>query len=255
VKILKAGARSIHDDSPWEPGVWREEPNAPRDGFACGVGLHSLLGNEPRCSPVFRFPVEVWQDECEGECGRDSIKARFRRQRIVENITDRFPQLVAVNRFITETISAVRWFEPELIKPGKPRQRCWMRVERYDSIEAAGAAVWAAARIATRDAARDAAWDAAWDAVWEAAGDAAGAAVWAAARTAARDAARDAAWDAADEAQALLLGDLGIDTTRLHRWWEAWAMGFYPVREEGDRLVVGWVKQDVLGSNAAVQPQ
>ena len=128
MKILKAGARSIHDGSQWVPGEWREEPKARQNGRPCGVGLHSLLGDEPRRSPVFRFPVEVWRDECEGECGRDSIKARYRRQRIVENITDRFPNLVAVNRFITETIPAVRWLEPELTKTGKPRQCHWMRV-------------------------------------------------------------------------------------------------------------------------------
>ena len=236
MKILKAGARSIHDDSPWEPGVWREEPKARQNGRPCGVGLHSLLGDEPRCSPVFRFPVEVWSDECEGECGRDSIKARYCRQRIVENITNRFPNLVAVNRFITETIPVVRWLEPELTKTGKPRQRRWMRVERHDSLEAARGAAW------------DAAWDAARDAVWAAARDAA----WDAARTAARDAAGDAAggvvWnaaeDAAGEAQALLLGDLDVDTTWLHRWWEAWAMGFYPIRDDGDRLVVGWITKE-----------
>ena len=256
MKILRAGARSIYDDSQWVPGVWREELDAPQDGKPCGVGLHSLLGNEPRRSPVFRFPVEVWSDECEGECGRDPIKARYRRQRIVENITDRFSQLVAVNRFITETIPAVRWFEPELTEIGKPRQRPWMRVERYDSINtardatwaaavdaawdaarnAAGYAAWGAARGAARDAARDAARNATWDAAWGAARDAAGDAAW--------DAAGDAVWGAARYAQALLLGDLDIDTTWLHRWWEAWAMGFYPIREEGDRLVVGWVTKE-----------
>jgi len=240
VKILKAGARSIHDNSPWEPGVWREEPNAPRDGFACGVGLHSLLGNEPRRSPVFRFPVEVWSDECEDECGRDSIKARFRRQRIVENITNRFPQLVAVNRFITETIPAVRWFEPELTKPGKPLQRRWMRVERYASIDAARTAAVAIAWDAAWDAARNAAWGAARDAARNAAWDAA----WGAARDIAWAAARDAVWDAGGKVQALLLSDLDIDTTWLHRWWEAWVMGFYPIREEGDRLVVGWITKE-----------
>jgi len=202
--------------------------------------LHSLLGNEPRRSPVFRFPVEVWSDECEDECGRDHIKVRFRRQRIVENITHRFPQLVAVNRFITETIPAVRWLEPELTKPGKPRQRHWMRVERYDSIGAA----------------REPAWDPAWDPAWAAAWDTARNAAWAAARNATRDAAgdaireaagyaaRDAARDAEGKAQALLAGDLDIDTTWLHRWWEAWAMGFYPIREDGDKLVVGWITKE-----------
>jgi len=249
MKILKAGARSIHDGSQWVPGVWREEPNALQDGKPCGVGLHSLLGDEPRRSPVFRFPVEVWADECEDECGRDHIKARFRRQRIVENITHWFPQLVAVNRFITETIPAVRWFESELTKTGKPRQRRWMRVERYDSIsaawgaavatvrdaagDAAGDAVWAAARNAARDAARNAAWNAAWNAVRVA--------PWGAARNAAWNAAWDAVGDAGGKAQVLLVGDPDIDNTWLHRWWEAWAMGFYPIREAGDRLVVGWV--------------
>jgi len=260
MKILKAGALSIHDDSPWEPGVWREEPTAPQDGKPCGVGLHSLLGNEPRCSPVFRFPVEVWRDECEGECGRDHIKARFRRQRIVENITDRFPQLVAVNRFITETIPAVRWFEPELTKTGEPVHQPWMRVERYGSTEAVRDAIGAAARTAVRTAARtavrtaagDAVWDAAWaaaeDAAWDAARAAASDAAWATARAAAwaaaRAAARDAAGAAADEVQVLLLSDLDIDTTWFHRWWEAWAMGFYPIQEDGDRLVVGWITKE-----------
>ncbi len=74
------------------------------------------------------------------------------------------------------------------------------------SVNAAGAAAWAAARDAAWAAASAAAWAAARDAAWAAASAAAWDAAWAAASAAARDAAWDAAWDAARAAAGAAAG-------------------------------------------------
>ena len=174
MKILKVGSLSIHDNSPWIPGEWRELPDAPCDGTPCGVGFHSLLSKDPFQSPVFTVPCEVWEDEREGECGRDALKTRSRRQRIVRNVTAEYPQVAALNQFVTETIPAVKWFQAQKPEP-------WMVV-------VGRAAAWAAAGDAARDAARAAAW------------------------AAARDAARAAAWDAERAWQAKRLSHyLGVE--------------------------------------------
>ncbi|MCJ7663047.1 MAG: hypothetical protein MUO24_02265 [Desulfobacterales bacterium] len=275
MKILKQGRLSIHDNSKWIPDKWREEPNAPADDQPCGIGFHSLIRGDPLKAPVFFFPCEVWEDECQGECGKDEIKARYKRQRIIKEITDQFPIIVAINEFITKTIPSIKWFIPQTPEP-------WMEVVDYEDLAAAGAAAWTEARAAARGAARAAAWTAAGEAAWEAAGaaawtaaraaargaawdaarDAARAAArgaaWDAARDAARaaergaawDAARDAAWDAAWDAAgaaagdvyAILIHDLGVDTTWLTRWWRAWELGYYPIKEDGDKLIVGKIK-------------
>jgi len=99
-----------------------------------------------------------------------------------------------------------------------------------------------AARDADRTADWDAAWDAAWDATLPAAFDAAWDAVLRPAFDAARNAARDAAWGAsacaADYAAGLVVADL-VDVTWLYRWWRAWELGYFPVWQDGDSLVVG----------------
>jgi len=181
----------------------------------------------------------VWEDECEGECGRDEIKARYRRQRIVTDITDSFPAIVAVNGFLCVRIPAIKWHEVQ-----EPED--WMFVQTYSTFSAARSAAWSAAystarsaawsgawsaaRSAARDAARDAAWDVAWDAAWDA--------ICSAARDAKWDAARSAAWDGAWYIGALLVSDLGVDVTLLTRRWRAWELGFLPLDVKGDCLAV-----------------
>jgi hypothetical protein len=231
MKILRRGHLSIRDGSAWTPGEWREESGAVA-GQSCGVGLHSLFGPDPLRSPVFCWPCEVWEDECEGELGRDGLKARYRRQRIVREITDEFSVIVRVNEFIA-SLASVPWLRPD--RSATPP--AYMRVERMTL-------------AAARDAAVEAAWSAAWSAARAAAWDAAVEAAWSAARAAwsAARAAVEAAWDAAraaaGEAYALLVSDLPAATTWLHRWWGAWQLGYYPIREDGETLVVA----DVSGA-------
>jgi hypothetical protein len=224
MKILRKGHKSIHDGSVWTPGRWREEPNATK-GDAYGVGLHSIICGDPLKSPVFCWPCEVWADECEDELGRDKIKARYRRQRIVEEITDRFPVIVKTNAFIRH-IPKVRWFKPTRKKPPE-----WMRVERFASVDAARAAAGETASAAAGETARAVALAVARAAAW----DAERAAAWVTARAVALAIVRAAA----GEARAILVSDLDVDTTWLHRWWQAWDMGYYPIREDGVELVVG----------------
>src|SRR5512136_652333 len=100
MKVLKPGHKSIHDDSFWEPGVWREIADAPIDGEPCGIGFHSLLVTDPLKAPVFCWPCEVWEDEVEGECGRDLIKGRYRKQRIMEEKTNDFSVIVEIHKFL-----------------------------------------------------------------------------------------------------------------------------------------------------------
>jgi hypothetical protein len=236
VKILREGHLSIHDNSQWTPGQWREEPTAV-PGDSCGVGLHSIICGDPLKSPVFCWPCEVWQDECEEELGHDDIKGRYKRQRITEDITSAFPAIIELNSFV-RSVPKVSWFKPK-------DDTCpdWMRPQPYPTVAAARDAAWDAARDAAWDAARaaarDAAWDAARDAAWDAAGAAAWAAAWDAAWDAARAAARDAAWAAAGMARRILVSDLDVDTEWLWRWWRAWELGYYPIQEDGDTLVVG----------------
>ena len=56
-----------------------------------------------------------------------------------------------------------------------------------------------------------------------------------------------AVWDASEctawYACGLLVEDKGVDITWLRRWWEAWRLGYYPIREDGDVLVVAEVKR------------
>ena len=56
-----------------------------------------------------------------------------------------------------------------------------------------------------------------------------------------------AVWDASEAAAwyacGLLVEDEGVDITWLRRWWEAWRLGYYPIREDGDVLVVAEVKR------------
>jgi len=144
VKILKPGRLSLRDDSEWIVGKWRKEPDAPKNGKACDVGLHSIICDDPLKSPVFSFPCVIWEDECRDECGRDEVKARYREQRITRQITSRFPIIVKINAFV-RSISSVQWFKPQKPAP-------YMKIERYESLAAARAAAW--------DAARAAAWDA-----------------------------------------------------------------------------------------------
>ena len=177
MKILKASRKSIHDNSQWEVGKWREIPEARTYTSACGPGLHSIICGDPLKSPVFSFPAEVWEDECEEECSRDDVKARYVRQRIVKDVTAEHPIVLRVNKLVAD-IAKVKWFKPD----PKTTAPSYMKIERFDSL----AAAWAAARAAARDAAWDAAWAAARDAARAAARDAAGAAAWAAARDAQR---------------------------------------------------------------------
>ena len=216
MKILREGHKSIHDSSVWVPREWREELDAQMGG-ACGMkkgnGFHSIICGDPLKAPVFCWPCEVWEDECEQEMGRDKIKARYRRQRVTEDITDTMPIVVEMNAFIRH-IPEVHWFEPQ-----DDSSQDWMRVEPYPTLIAA----WNAAGNGARNAG------------WDAAGNAAGNAAW----NAAGNAARDAAWNAAGNGLAFLVADLNIDTTWLKRWWKAWELGYYPIREDGDKLVVG----------------
>jgi hypothetical protein len=140
-------------------------------------------------------------------------------------------QLLKINTEVAAfvaRISQVRWFDAQEPEP-------WMIVEDYPSVaaarsagrSAAGVAGWAAAGSAARDAARAAGRDAAWPAAWSAAG----AAAWAAGRSAALD----AGW----AVYANVVADLDVDTTWLTRWWRAWELGYCPIREDGDKLVVG----------------
>ena len=206
MKILKASRKSIHDNSQWEVGKWREIPEARTYTSACGPGLHSIICGDPLKSPVFSFPAEVWEDECEEECSRDDVKARYVRQRIVKDVTAEHPIVLRVNKLVAD-IAKVKWFKPD----PKTTAPSYMKIERFDSL--------AAARAAARDAARAAAGDAA------------------------RDAARAAAGDAAWAARACIVSDLPVDTTWLWRWWRAWEMGYYPIREDGDILVVGLIQE------------
>lgn len=48
----------------------------------------------------------------------------------------------------------------------------------------------------------------------------------------------EAGMAAALHASALLVADLGVDSTWLTRWWRAWELGYSPIEEEGDRLIV-----------------
>lgn len=244
MKILKKGHLSIYDDSPWIPGVWREEPNAPINGESCGVGYHSIICGDPLKAPVFAWPCEVWEDEVEGECGRDEIKARYRRQRIIKEITDQFPAIVAVNRFITETIPAVKWFVPQ-----PPEE--WMIVEEFDSIDTAWNAAW------------DSPWNTTFFSIWDSVPyhDFQKLTLKAPAR-AAEVIARDAITHviesiikenvghdlfirvaAAGYIYTLLGYDYKFDLTWHYRWWRAWELGYYPIRQEGDKLVVGKIKE------------
>jgi len=146
-------------------------------------------------------------------------------------------------------IAAVHFLRPQRPEP-------WMSVELFHSwaeaIEAAWEATrdddrapaWAAAREASEDAAIYAHREAAYEAAWNAAYNAASGAAERAARNvipdpdhvikrAALQAARDAGFDAA----ARIVADL-TDVTALHQRWRAWELGYVPIREEGDKLVV-----------------
>ena len=129
------------------------------------------------------------------------------------------------------------------LRPQEPEE--WMEVEHFDS--------WRAAWRAARDAANVAAWRAGGNVAWRKASNAAYRtgrstayhAAWVAARDAARepasraacDVTRYATRDAADYAAALVVADL-VDITWPHRWWRAWELGYIPIREDGDKLVV-----------------
>ena len=155
-----------------------------------------------------------------------------------------------VREFI-DRIPSARFFRPQ-----KPEE--WMRIECFSDwlgvVQAAYRAPYNTAHYGPRNAvyraARDAARDADWDAAYEAAWDAAYRTAWNAASSAARcdtcdiasevihNAACGAASSAADYAAALVVADL-IDSTPLYRWWRAWELGYIPIREDGDSLVVG----------------
>jgi hypothetical protein len=209
-----------------------------------------MLGDDPLKCPVFHFPCEVWADECEDELGRDDVKARYRRQRIIEDITDRYPIIVSINDFI-DSLASVKWFRPQPLE-GTPESE-WMVVRDKMTLSAASNAARNAASNAARGtaydaaptAARNAAYDAARGTAYDAASNAARNAAYDAAYDAAynicekniTDAAWDAAWDAAGYALALLVSDLNVDTIWLRRWWCAWEMGYYPLYEENGMLV------------------
>ena len=158
-----------------------------------------------------------------------------------------------VRRFI-KSISTARFFQPQ---PPEP----WMQVVyvkdwrsvldkgQFLSVACPHKARWEAACDASEEAARDTGRQEAYDEACRAAYNAAYHAVsYATERPIRRGVAcpgwddiiharRAAAYDAASYAAALVVADR-VDPTPLHRWWAAWALGYVPIREDGDMLVV-----------------
>jgi len=235
MKILARGRKSIYDGSEWLVSIWRKKENAPKDGEPCGVGFHSLRVKNPLQSPVFKWPCEVWRDECRELLGKDNIKARYRKQRIIEDITHRFPTIVSVNEFLDD-IPKTKWFQAQ-----PPED--WMIVENYPTVETARTIVeeeglqtahnrYRAFNLSTaslgenhfccRTDAVNAVTDTLTKIPWIEYNDM-----------------LHMNWCAGGYAIALLVADLKIDTTWLCRWWKAWELGYYPLFEKGDKLVVG----------------
>jgi hypothetical protein len=203
-KVLSADGKSI-DDGDWqwslptqdESGKWIPGEWTPSESPV----LHSSgwhLTKEPFV--WYKKGCVVYAVEWDGDSVGEKDKICVTRCRLLH--PEPFPDWrVEIEKRI-ESLSAVRWFEPD----GNAGKEWRLFTDNNWS------AARDAARSAARDAARSAAWDAAWFAAWfaafdaarsaarDAAFDAAFDAAWFAARFAARDAAWDAAWFAARSA-------------------------------------------------------
>lgn len=128
----------------WEPGEWhRVEPPI----VVCERGLH--LTTDPMQWP--KVGMAVYAAEGRGASQTEGDKTAFAEARLLRPAPEVIPDYWrAVERFVTEELPAVPWFQPD----GNP-DPAW-RVFTAPTVVAAGAAARVAARGASWDAARDA---------------------------------------------------------------------------------------------------
>ena len=80
-KVLGEGLKT-KDGFQWKPGQWNEEPDAVKNGMACGIGLHVFIG-KPNWNYIKYIPDHTYRVVAvQGKCGSDDEKARFRRVKL-----------------------------------------------------------------------------------------------------------------------------------------------------------------------------
>ena len=81
-KVLGEGLKTRDGKYQWKPGQWNEEPDAVKDGGACGIGLHVFIGKPNWCYTRY-IPDHTYRVVAvQGKCGSDDEKARFRRVKL-----------------------------------------------------------------------------------------------------------------------------------------------------------------------------
>ena len=77
-KVLGEGLKTRDGKYQWKPGQWNEEPDAVKNGMACGIGLHVFVGKPNWCYTRY-IPDHTYRViGVQGKCGSDDEKARFR---------------------------------------------------------------------------------------------------------------------------------------------------------------------------------
>ena len=77
-KVLGEGLKTRDGKYQWKPGQWNEEPDAVKNGMACGIGLHVFVG-KPNWNYIRYIPDHTYRViGVQGKCGSDDEKARFR---------------------------------------------------------------------------------------------------------------------------------------------------------------------------------
>ena len=81
-KVLGEGLKTRDGKYQWKPGQWNEEPDAVKDGEACGIGLHVFI-DKPNWCYIRYIPDHTYRViGVQGKCGSDLEKARFRRVKL-----------------------------------------------------------------------------------------------------------------------------------------------------------------------------